>query len=237
MAEKRGGLTGRTGRRVIVEVSTDGFATAVNPAKPLGNSFEVPGISNFNIGVGEAPSDTTPSFEGSFTTIGEPPVGDVSFTVVSYLPNHPAWKRIEAAHLQGDTLAWKIRTQEKNIFGPSAAAVTAAIAATGLVTLVGAGLVLSAATVQRGMALEIGGSKYTVVSVNVDEDVPANDKMYVDHDTVVGAGVYSVLIPALQWSFDGGVKQTGAAEGGVDSAIGSSLIVTPSSRIPAPAIV
>ena len=140
MAEKRGGITGRTGRRMVVQVSTDGFATAVDPTKPMGNSFEVPGLSNFNIGVGEAPTDTTSAFEGSFTTIGEPPVGDVNFTVVSYLPNHPAWKKIEAAHAKGDTLAWKIKTQVRNIYGPSAAAVTAAIAVTGEVTLVGSGV-------------------------------------------------------------------------------------------------
>ena len=240
MAEKRGGLTGRTGRRVIVQVSTDGFASAVNPAKPLGNSFEVPGISNFNIGVGEAPTDTTPAFEGSFTTIGEPPVGDVNFTVVSYMPNHPAWRRIENAHVQGDTLAWRIITRARNIFGPTAAAITAAISAAGVVTLVGAGVDLADATVQRGMVLKIGNGSYTIVSVDLDASsprAPANDKMYVDHKAAVTAAVYEIQIPALQWSFDAGVKQVGSVEGGVDTAIGSSLIVTPSSRIPVPTIV
>ena len=240
MAEKRGGLTGRTGRRVVVQVSTDGFATAVSPAKPLGNSFEVPGISNFNIGVGEAPTDTTPSFEGSFTTIGEPPVGDVNFTVVSYMPNHPAWKRIENAHVKGETLAWRIITQHRNIYGPSAAAITAAIANTGAVTLVGAGVDLFDATVQRGMVLKIGNNSYTIVSVDLDASTPrapADDKMYVDHNAAVAAAVYSILIPALQWAFDAGVKQVGSVEGGVDTAIGSSLIVTPSSRIPVPVVV
>ena len=236
MAEKRGGLTGRTGRRVIVEVSKDGFATAASPTKPLGNSFEVPGISNFNIGVGEAPTDTTPAFEGSFTTIGEPPVGDVNFTVVSYMPNHPAWKIIEDAHVRGESLAWKIKTQPRDIYGPSAGNVTAAIKATGEVTLTAGGVDLTAG-VQRGMALKIGNDYYTIVSVDVDEATPANNKMWVSHAAVIGAGIYSILIPALQWEFTAGVKQVGSVEGGVDTAIGSSLIVTPSSRIPVPKII
>ena len=237
MAEKRGGLTGRTGRRIIVQVSNDGFASAVDPTAPRGNSFEVPGISNFNIGVGEAPSDTTSAFEGSFTTLGEAPIGDVNFTVVSYIPNHPAWKRIEEARANGDVLTWKIITPERSVYGPSAAGVTAAVAATGEVTLVGAaGVDLAAATVQRGMALVLGAAKLTIVSVDVFDAAPANNKMYVDHDAAVVAGLYSIVIPSLLWEFVGGVKQSGSTEGGVDSALGSTLIVTPSARVALPTL-
>ena len=239
MAEKRGGLTGRTGRRVIVEVSKDGFATEVDITKPGGNSFEVPGINSFAIGTGEAPSDTTPSFEGSFTTLGEAPVGDVNFAVVSYIPNHPAWAVIEKAHEDSQILRWKIKTPPKVIYGPSVAGVTAAIKITGEVTLVGDGVDLTDQTVQRGMVLKVGGKLYTIVSV----DGAAGGKMYVipvipvDPVAAIAAAVYSILIPALLWEFSGGVKQTGGSEGGVDSAIGSTLVVTPTSRIPLPTVV
>ena len=242
MAEKRGGLTGRTGRRVIVEVSKDGFATAVSPTKPGGNSFEVPGINSFAIGTGEAPSDTTPSFEGSFTTLGEAPVGDVNFAIVSYIPNHPAWAMIEDAHENSNILRWKIKTPPKVIFGPSAGLAKADIvAATGEVNLAGgnAGVSLTDQTVQRGMVLKIGSKSYTIVSV---DDVA--DKMYViDNVTgippalAVATAFYTILIPSLLWEFSGGVKQTGGSEGGVDSAIGSTLVVTPTSRIPLPIVV
>ena len=90
------------------------------------------------------------------------------------------------------------------------------------------------------MALVIGGKFYTIVSVVPDASDPhdaTKDKMYVDHKVVVPAAAYSIVIPALQWEFDGGVKQVGSVEGGVDTSIGSSLVVTPSARIPPPSIV
>ena len=233
MAEKRGGLTGRTGRRVVVKA----------------NGKEVPGISNFSIAVGEAPTDTTAAFEGSFTTVGEAPIGDVTFTVVSYLPNHGTWKSILKAQDDGDIVAFVVETPERQVFpggtGLSTSGHTAAVAKTGVVTLANSADNMSGKepfegdAVQRGMVLQVGetGDKLTIESITLDA---AGSLERVEVEAVakdVSAGEFRVLIPKLQWSFNAQVKQSGSVEGGVDTAIGSSLVVTPTAKVAAPTIV
>lgn len=230
MAEKRGGLAGRVGRRVTVEYSKNG--TEWN---------EIPGLSNFNIAEGEAPSDTTAAFEGSFSTLGEAPIGDVTFTVVSYLPNHQAWRDIKAAKDNGDNLQFRITTPERTVFGPTTGGNTAAVADTGIVTIAGDDEAWEGSIIQRGMALEIGNAKYTIASIDLAADGSLNEVKVNEDDrpgSDVAAGVYSVLLPSLRWGpFAAGIKQTGASEGGVDTAIGSNLVVTPAAPLALPSIV
>ena len=233
MAEKRGGLAGRVGRRVNVSYNY--------PSKGAEYS-EIPGIANFSIGQGEAASDTISAFEGSFTILGEAPIGDVNFTVVSYLPNHRAWADIEEAFAAGDPLNWRIVTPERIVLAQTPMAVTAAIVAvTGVVNFVGDITPILGATVQRGMSLVVAGKKYTIRKIDI---AAAGDALVVGGFVVdpapaaaVAAAPYSFLLPSLQWQFNGGVKQTGSVEGGVETAIGSTLIVTPTSRIGLPTVV
>ena len=233
MAEKRGGLAGRVGRRVNV---------SYNYPKQGSVYYEIPGIANFSIGQGEAASDTISAFEGSFTILGEAPIGDVNFSVVSYLPNHRAWADIEAAFAAGDPLNWRILTPERTVLAQTASGLTAAIAqTTGIVTFAGDIVPILGATVQRGMSLVVGGTKYSIRSININTAGTALETggFVVDPPpaSAVAAGVYSFLMPSLRWAFNGGIKQTGSVEGGVETAIGSTLVVTPTSRISLPTVV
>ena len=235
MAEKRGGLAGRVGRRTVVEVSSDGGTT----------KQELPGIGSVSIAVGEAPSDTTPAFEGSFVTLGEAPVGDVNLQVISYLPNHPAWKLMDDAFSNGDNVHFTITTPERVIFGPSTGDIKASVAKTsGIVSFAGGtgNVSLTDGTVQRGMTLKIGTTHYTIASLDVSD----SDSSVVEMKVVTAppkfeppaaaeaSAVYSIVLPGLEWTFSAGVKQMGSLELGTDAPLGSQLVVTPSSRIGLP---
>ena len=231
MVEKRGGLAGRSGRRCVVSYNDPSAGAAY---------IEVPGISNFSIGVGEAPSDTTAAFEGSYSVLGEPPIGDVNFTVVSYLPNHKAWQDIDRAFGDGSTFNWRIDTPVRAILAETTGDNKASIAAnTGQLTIAGDMAPWLDARIQRGMSLIIGDTKYTIRSIGVNDAgtalVPA--ETIVDPAAAVAASLYAIELPALRWSFAGGVKQSGSVDGGVDTAIGSTLVVTPSVRIALPTVI
>ena len=226
MAEKRGGLVGRVGRRLVVEYQRSGVWA------------EVPGISSFSIGVGEAPTDTTSAFEGSFAVIGEAPIGDVTFTLASYIPNHQAWIDIDNALDNGDSLGWRITTPEREVLATTPNGTTAAIAKDATaVTFAKQPDAWTNKTIQRGMALVVGTTYYTIASISDDDTATVAINRADAPGSAVSASVYKVVLPSLRWTFQAGIKQAGSTEGGVDTAIGGTLVVTPDSRISLPTIV
>ena len=226
MAEKRGGIAGRVGRRVSV---------GVNYPKKGSDYIEVPGISNFSIGQGEASSDTISAFEGSFAVLGETPIGDVNFTVVSYVPNHVAWIYIQEAKLAGDNMNFRIETPEREVLAEASGA-TIAIAKDGACTFVKQPAAFTGTQVQRGMAIKIGTDYYTISTISDDDTATVTINPQDNPKTAVGATMYSVVLPKLRWEFAAGIKQSAGAEGGVETAIGSTLIVTPSAAVGLPTI-
>ena len=224
MAERTGILTGRTGRRATVWYN-DGSAWK-----------GIPGIGSFSLAVGEASSDSYTAFEGSFSEVGEAPIGDATFSVDSYMPNHPAWKFLDKQWRAGEAVQVRVETVERTIFAAAAAAKVAIAKTSGEVTFSGTGSGKEAEDLTdaaRGMAFKIGTALHTIVSIS-DADTP----VFVCEGpaAAVPATTYSVVVPRLRWAFTGSIKQMAGAEVGQDSAVSSQLIITPTSQPALPTV-
>ena len=237
MAEKRGGLVGRIGRRTTVEISADGSTYK-----------ELPGVSAISIAQGEASSSTTPAFEGEATVVGAAEVGDVTLTISSYIPNHPAWKLVNDARDNGTNLSVRVTTPEKTIFDAGTNSDTVDVTTAGAVTLNTTAnkqhADFKSPSIQRGHVMVIDPNantpiKATIESITLDTSGDLDD-VTVDADaiaTAVDDKTYKITEPALRWSFSAGVKNPGGTEIGSESPVSSSVVMTPTAAVGLPSIV
>lgn len=253
MAEKRGGLAGSTARNSIVRVSLSGAADSY---------IEIPGISTASHTPGEAASDTTVAFEGSFTTVGDTPVGDWAFNVVSFLPYHEAWRLLRSAKRSGTPATFQVEFPARVVYGPSPAGTTIALPK-GLKTAARRTTFQKqpdqwrGAIIQRGMTVEVSGDTnesnqvhYSIRSISdanpavvLLDPLPApNTQPNTDgsEDTMwaaVAANTYTVRIPSMQYEFSANIRQLGGIEASTESAISSQLTITPTSEVNVPTLV
>lgn len=220
MAEKRGGLAAKSGKRATVSVK-----------KPSETAYiELPGISGFRF---ENPAGTSTTFralEGKTTELTDADIGDFTADVVSYLSNHPGWGVVDEVDRAGGLLDARCETKAETVAAETASGNTAAVDADGAVTFAGTTHPsFSDDKIQRGMVLKIGTKVATIQSIDVTGDTATvkTEKPA----AAIGAGVYSVLLPGFRWDFSGRVKQSGSVDVSEESPISSSLVITPTSRI------
>lgn len=253
MPEKRGGLAGSTARNSIVRVSLSGTADSF---------IEVPGISTASHTPGEASSDTTVAFEGSFTTVGDTPVGDWSFNVVSFLPYHQSWDLLRQAKRSGNPATFQIIFPSRVVYGPSPAETTASFpkglkTAARQVTFANQPEQWRGAIIQRGMTLsltnEMNNAKPVVYSIRSISDAnpavvmvdplptpnnqPEEDASDDTSWKAVAASTYSVSIPSMQYEFAANIRQLGGIEATTEAAISSQLTITPTAEVDVPVLV
>jgi len=218
--DRRGQLAGTTGAATRVYYN-DG-----------GTFYELQGIGQMEIGVGQAQSNTYPAFEGSFSNVGAEEIGQVTFEIASYQPNHPSWKWMEAQRAAGNDVQLRAETPEQVIFTASKKAMIAIASETGAVTFSGTESGSKAEdldTVARGHVFKIGSNLYTIRSISDD----ATPKFVCEAPAAnVVAATYSVLQPILQWRITGGIATSGGATLAQDAAVTSQLIIQPRSRVP-----
>ena len=166
-------------------------------------------------------------------------IADGTFNISSFLPHTRFAQDMWDSRLNGTSLRFRLTTPERNIFGPSAAGNTAAVAQnTGVVTLTGNAHADFGEDdrIAVGSALKIANKYFTIDSIKVDSsgDLDGNDALVViDPGTykapaaAQAAAVYSVVTPSLRAQFSGEVKNFGAGTGGRDGAPETALIITP----------
>ena len=247
MPEKRGGLAGTNARGAVLSVTRDGT-----------NYIEVPGISTASYTPGEAPSDTTVAWEGTRTSTGVAPVGNISFNVISYLQLHEAWQILRAAKTSGDPVSIRLDFPTRPAYGPSPSGTTVALAQTSVTAQQEGGIPVTfanqpeqwrSAIIQRGMTLSITGTdpKYIIRSISdanpavvtVDPAPAPNTRPAVTSNNwpAVAAATYSVALSGLRYPLAATVSQLGGVEAGTEADISSTLVLTPLSDLPVPTII
>ena len=192
------------------------------------NWVKVPGIDSFSLAKGEAASESYDTWDGTLSVLGNTPIGDVTFNVGSYLPNHKAWKDLDARKKNSQNVQVRVETPEREIFTSDTDA-RIAIATDGSVTFSGSGEGSKSGDlkdVTAGHAFKIGSKIFNIDSFT-DATTPVVKTEAIA--TAQAAAAYKVVMPALRWEFTAGIKQIGGAELS-DGTLGSSLILTPISE-------
>lgn len=229
MAEKRGGLSVIQGLRTVLEVQ-------------IGADWhEVDGVGSMSYTAGERGEAQVNAWQGSRSLLGPIPATAVSFPITAYMPGDWVWGQLYDAWINNTNLQFRVTTPEDKLFpsgdaAMSGARVTAAIAmATGIVTLAGEGADFTGEDIQRGAVIKIGEGRYSVRSIDLDDNggvnqiivrpFPAND---------VAAAQYSVVLPSVRIAFGARVRQTNSMEIGADegSVLASTLSLQPAGPLP-----
>ena len=220
--DRQGSLAGTTGSRCRVYYQ-DGATWN-----------EVPGVGSVDFAPSTRASTTYSAFEGAFSTTGALEIGSVTFEVASFLPNHRAWKYLDAQFNDNNNVQLRVETNANSVFNSGTA--TAAVAqSTGLVTFAPTETVGLMSDVARGhqMTIGTGGSaqRLTIEAIS-DEETP---KFYVTPPSSgVSAAAFTVQTPILQWLITGKLSSHGGASIAEDAANSSQFIVQPTGRVPLP---
>lgn len=159
---------------------------------------QLPGVSSWAESGGDAPTNDVIAFEAIATVTGRPRPQQIDLETVSYTPLHPGWKEVRKASRGSTPLQVRLTTPKLTFFS-GAADTLCAIANTGVCTFSGDGSNADFTGDQYapGMAIEIGGTPYTIVSIT-DAGV-----VTVDHKAAVAAATYNVIIPSMRRGNDG----------------------------------
>ena len=205
---------------------------------------EVQGVSSMAIAPDTAQTQTQTGFEGSVSFPGSPEIGAVTFETASIMPLHRSWKFLAAAQRAGDSVLLRFETRKREITAGAASGETAAIAATGVVTLAGITVAdLAAAGVARGMVLVASGSgsapddtdtsQMFVIQSMTDTTITVTT-LAGAAPSAVSAGRFSVIIPIFRWNIPGTVTSAPKGDIGVESPITGSLVVQPRTSLADP---
>lgn len=221
MADRQGGLAGRTGKGTRTRFFNEG------------DWDEIPGLDNFTVTSNEPTATTYTAFDGSFVEVGSPEVGDATWDIASMSPQHPSWEILESKRKSQDNVQFRVETSEARKYTPAGSA-TIAIDTDGVVTFGGTGLGSKATDlndVVRGLVFKVGGELHVIKSIS-DDDIPA----FVTKApaTAVSAGSYTVVFPILRWEFTGIIKNPFEINVSRDAPITSTLVVTPTRIIELP---
>ena len=219
--DRQGSLAGTTGSRCRVFYQ-DGS-----------NNYEIPGVGSVDFAPSTRAASTFAAFEGSFGVTGSLEIGAVTFEIASFLPNHRAWKYLDAQFNSNNNVQLRVETNANNVFnsGAATAAISDANKDTGLVTFAPTNAVELMGDVARGHQMVIGTNRLTIEAIS-DETVP---KFYVSPPgSAITAGTFTVQTPILRWLITGKLSSHGGASIAEDAANSSQFIIQPSGRVPLP---
>ncbi len=132
-----------------------------------GTYESLPGVQSHSEGGGDLNSETIQTFKDSLASTDLPEVAPVTITSL-YNPVHPAWRFVRDAAIKGTLVNVQFTTAQAEFFdNNSASGVTAAIAGTGIVTLVGSPDI-PFDDVGRGAVLIIDGKAYVIDELQDD---------------------------------------------------------------------
>lgn len=237
MAQKRGGFTAVPGRRSSVAIQ-DGAAYR-----------EIPGVTSFAYTAGERASTDANVLEGERSVLGAIPVTDFNFPVGGYTPLARPWTMLRDSYENDRVLTFSIITPEVKVWEKAAADPATAALAELVVGAFGSVATFARANqgpqppdfkldlYQRGMVLKIGANNYVIEHID-DSGAVSVLKIGADgrvlgtvaDNPAVAAAAFDIVVPSLEWTFGGTVKQFGGFEGGSDEGniLSSTLVVTPS---------
>lgn len=217
--EKQGSLSGATGSRCRVFYQ-DG-----------GDWKEIPGVNGVDVAPSTRTATTFTAFEGSFSSTGPLDIGAVTFAVSSYLPQHRAWRHLDAKFNANDNVQLRVETNKNVVFNGGDA--TIAIASdSGLVTFAPTNTVDLMSDVARGHQFVAGTNRYTIEAISED------NKFYVlNPASNVSAVKFTVEMPILQWLITGKLSSNGGSSISEDAATSSEFIIQPSGRVPLPRVI
>ena len=224
MAELRGGLAGKSGKRSTLEVSSDGT-----------NYFEIPGISAIRIDKPEAASTTYRALEGVLTELSEADIGNISIDIISYLPGTESWDIVDTAATANTSLNWRITTSGETLLPATTGADKAAIDTAGAVTFAGEKPDFTNNKFLVGHAIKIGSDYHVISSIDITGAV-TTVKTKKPASAVVSA-LYSIVMPKYRWSWVGRVATAGGVSITENAPMASTLTITPNTQLAKPSIV
>lgn len=227
MAENQGNLAGTTGQGCRVFYNDSGTFR------------EVQGIGQMQVAVGAAATNTYSAFEGSFATVGDEEIAQVTFEVGSIAPNHPSWRWLDAQRDAKKDVTLYAETKESLILTADAKTKISAAASgagkTSMITLAEGSTTKK--TIQniaaRGHCIKIGSALHTIVSISDDEaDADVDIEIVKPASAISDATGWTIVQPILRWIVTGGIAQMGGATVARDAAVSSELVIQPRSRVP-----
>ena len=226
MADRQGVMAGTTGANA---------RTFYNDGS---NWLEVQGLGQMDISPPTAQSNTFSGFEGSFSVPGEREIGQVTYEVASFAPNHRSWRHLRGLYDDGNDVTLRTETREIDIATPGNT--TAAIATTGVVTLAAGLTIADIPGLARGHVFVLGNKTYTVESIS-DDDTPVitvyDDATGEAPATAVAATrIAKIIQPILRWIIAGSITTFPVGRLARDSAVTSQLIIQPRTEISIPTI-
>lgn len=225
MAEIRGGLAGKSGKRSTLEVSSNGS-----------DYYEIPGISAIRIDKPEAASTTYRALEGVLTELSEADIGNITIDVISYLPGTESWDIVDTASRDNTSLNWRITTSGETLLATTTGADKAEIAAaTGAVTFAGDKPDFSNNKFLVGHAIKIGTDYHVISSIDITGNVTSVKVKR--PSAAVASAVYSIVMPKYRWSWVGRVATAGGVSITENAPMASTLTITPNTQLAKPSIV
>ena len=152
------------------------------------------GVTGFNINSDPGTSRTVRTLKGSTNVEQQPGPGQASIDIGSFLPHLQSWKDFRGHFSAGRILTFRTQSrEEQELLGDDATRMVA-LAATGLATFSGSGVIDYEEEYAVGHVITVGGTEYVVEKINSGTEVEVSPKPA----AAVAVAQFSIKIPRIQ---------------------------------------